>query len=159
MNQIIAQDQNSKNGTKIAGETLKNGAKRIINDGDIIDFSGVYQLTAHIYRGKREDKQTVIVGQETITPGVINERDKGEILSVVLEGSDDRIFIILISKVPIKFSSVGITYDNSSDIFICRDNDVCFIKFPDSNRGKVIEIIYPGKEIEYEGVYYVVSEN
>lgn len=158
MNQIIAQDQNSKNGTKIAGEIIRNNSKIAIDDGYVLDFNGAYQMTAHIYKGGIFNQKTVMVGQETVVPGIINKKDKSEILSAVFEGSDDRIFIILISKVPIKFSSIGITYDNSSDIFICNDDGVCFIKFPDSETGKATEIIYPGKEIEYKGVCYIVRE-
>jgi len=154
MNKIIAQDQNSKNGTKISGEIIKNNAKREIEDGAIIDFNGAYQITAHIYKGGIFNQNTVFVGKETISPDLINKKQEEEILSFILEGNDERIFIILLDKIPIKFCSLGIIYDNSSNIFIYNKDGICFIKFPESSQ---IEIIYPEKEIDYKGVRYNIK--
>ena len=158
MNQIIAEDQNSRNGTRIAGEVIRNNSKIIIKDGDIIDFNGAYQMTTHIYKGEGYNQNTVFISKETIVPEIVKKRDNSEILSVVFEGNDDRIFIILINKVPVKFTSLGIIYDNSSTVFVCNDDGVCFIKYPQYYEiQKTIEIIYPGKEIEYKGVFYTVK--
>lgn len=149
---LIAQDEYSTYGTKIGGNIIKDGSKCEIEDGDIINFNDGYIMTAHIFRFGDESFYDETTLEQTIIKEPERPSKKGKISSIVFEGEDDRIFIMLIDSVRVSLKSTGIIYDKNGRYTIKQQDGIVGFIFDEK-----IEILSPGLEFEYKGIKYEVD--
>jgi len=157
-NRVIAEDENSRNGTYHRGSKIPRAE---IEDGDIIDLAHSYKMIVHICRGREIVKSTLIQGtipsEMKIDAREIAEQQK--ISGLFIEADDKNIIIVLPAKdgmvegVPIAFKSIGIVYEKSGDSLICLKDGVVILKTPETS-----QILYPDEVINQHGVRYKVSE-
>jgi tetratricopeptide (TPR) repeat protein len=165
-NNVIAEDENSANGTRHCGEKMTRAQ---IEDGDIIDIANTYKITVHICRGREIVKSTLV--SSTIPSEMkIDHRDilDHQKISGLFIEAEDRNFIVLPSSlsspsqlmkevrgegvgqgVPIAFKSVGIVYEKSGDCQIAINNNVLLLSTPDG-----CQILCHGEQIDYHGIKY-----
>ncbi|PIV53635.1 MAG: hypothetical protein COY53_00625 [Elusimicrobia bacterium CG_4_10_14_0_8_um_filter_37_32] len=163
-NKVIAEDQNSANGTYHHGGKITRAE---IESGDIIDLAHSYKMTVHICRGREIVQSTLVSG--TIPAEMrIDQRDIAEhqkISGLFIE-TDNKNIIVLISSplggdatrsgsgegVPIAFKSIGIVYEKSGDCQICVNNEVLLLKTPDT-----CQIVCSGDSIDYKEIRYRIG--
>lgn len=152
-NKVLAEDQNSRAGTKIGGQEVKGaGSKLEINDGDILDFTGAYRMTAHICRGGGACAAPTVSGTTAISAAPRPESQEAKnIGAVVFEGEDDRNFIMLLESAPVAFKSIGLVYEKTGDCSICLKDGAAMLLTPEH-----AEILYPGAKIDHKGVRYKI---
>ncbi len=155
-NRVVAEDLESKNGTKLRGKKIKLSE---IEDGDIVNLAGVYPMTIHIPEREVPLART-LTGTETTglgksphprlsTPNGFSH--KGILQSVIFE-AEDRFYVMLIKGVGVSFTSVGIQFkEGTSYEFVIRE-EVFLIKDKEGYR-----ILSPGVLIEQHGVRYKVT--
>ncbi len=151
-NKVLAEDQNSSAGTKIGGELLKGGSRLEINDGDIVDFNGAYQMTAHICRGGAGRAAPTVLGGTVVSSELRHESAESKTIgAVVFEGEDDRNFIMLLNSAPVAFKSIGLVYEKAGDCSICLKDGAVLLMTADYT-----EILHPGAMLEYKGIRYKI---
>jgi hypothetical protein len=151
---LVAEDQNSKFGTKIGGDLVKDGARREICEGDILNFNNAYNLTAHIYRDcdtAPAAETRAYGGGTSAEPAERRYEDKGPVSSVILEGEDDRIFIMLLKSAPVNFKNIGLVYEKGGECRIRLEDGVFSLAATEW-----AEILAPGAVVGYKGISYKV---
>ncbi|MCX7957058.1 MAG: FHA domain-containing protein [Endomicrobia bacterium] len=163
-NEVIAEDENSTNGTFVCGKKI---LKCQLQNGDIINLAGIYEIITHIYYGKSEklkDNQQV---RDTIPSeikiSIQNSTVTSQVIGLFLNTQDNRKYIIIPSVIdkswkialPLKLSAAGFEYseDENSKIKILFNNGVIMLGLEEQ-----YSILLVGKVLEFKGYRYKVEK-
>ncbi len=163
-NKVIAEDQNSTFGTYIRGEKIKISE---VEDGDVINLAHGFRMTVHIERGESGGSYLTIASETIAGPKNKTRRKEKNIGAVVFDeikdpdagrrgnsSNENRIFIMLLEKVPVSFKSIGIIYEKNGECSFNLEDGIVFLMTPEGTR-----ILYPGAEIKYRGITYWAKDS